>query len=219
MSEAKFQQAKIAKKQAELNLEHTTIRSPITGTVIARHANIGQVNAPSLFLLAKDLSHVVVEASVNEADIGDIHTGQQASFTVDSCRDLRFPGKVTLIRNDAAMVASVVTYTVLVEAENRDGKLRPGMTAKLQFEVAHAADVVMVPDQALHWRPTWEQITPSARSKFVQPAARKPKPSDTDDDEPDADEPPIDVHDPTVWVRGKTVWSVRFRSSWAYPTA
>ncbi len=115
MSEAKVEQAKVAKKQAEINLEYTTIRSPVDGTVIARRVNVGQtvvaeLNAPSLFLLAKDLSRMLVWAAVNEADIGDIHVGQKVTFKVDAYRDQTFTGKVSQIRLDASLVASVVTY-------------------------------------------------------------------------------------------------------------
>jgi len=107
MSEAKLQQAKIAKKQAEINLGYTTITSPVDGVVIDRRVNVGQtmvvgLNAPSLFLMAKDLSHMLVRGAVNEADIADIHVGQKVTFKVDAYRDRTFVGKVSQIRLNAS---------------------------------------------------------------------------------------------------------------------
>jgi HlyD family secretion protein len=204
MSEAKVEQAKSAKKQAEINLDYTTIRAPVDGTVIARRVNVGQtvvagLNAPSLFLLARDLGRMRVWAAVNEADIADVHVGQKATFKVDAYRDQTFKGTVAQIRLDAGMAASVVTYGVVVDADNPDGKLLPYMTAKLQFEVARRNDVVKIPDQALRWRPTWEQITPSARAGLTAPAPRKAPAAENGESE--AEEPAVDTGRPTVWVR------------------
>ena len=144
MAEAKLDQAKIAAKQAEINLTYTTIPSPIDGIVIDRRVNVGQtvvagMNAPSLFLLAKDLSHMRVWAAVNEADIGEIKVGQKVTFTVDAYRDRTFTGKVSQIRLTPVSSTNVVTYGVMVDVDNADGKLLPYMTAKLQFEVAPPA--------------------------------------------------------------------------------
>jgi HlyD family secretion protein len=206
MSEAKVEQAKSAKKQAEINLDYTTIRSPVNGTVIARRVNVGQtvvagLNAPSLFLLARDLSRMQVWAAVNEADISEVHVGQKVTFKVDAYRDQVFTGKVSQIRLDASMVSSVVTYGVVVDADNTDGKLMPYMTAKLQFEVARRSDVPLIPDQALRWRPTWEQISPSARAGLSPPAPRKAQSTEEQEGESETDEPTVDVATPTVWVR------------------
>jgi HlyD family secretion protein len=203
MSEAKVEQAKSAKKQAEINLEYSTIRSPVNGTVIDRRVNVGQtvvagLNAPSLFLLARDLSRMQVLASVNEADIGGIEVGQKVTFKVDEYRDRTFNGKVSQIRLNASMAASVVSFAVVVDADNSDGKLMPYTTAKLQFEVAHRSKALLIPDQALRWRPTWEQITPSARAGLTPPPKRNPR-AESDGD-PDADEPTVEVATPTAWV-------------------
>ena len=180
MSEAKVQQAASAKKEAEINLDYTTIRSPADGTIIARRVNVGQtvvagLNAPSLFLLARDLSRMQVWAEVNEADIGDVHAGQKVLFKVDdvSCRDRTFTGKVAQIRLDASMESSVVSYAVIVDVDNTDGKLKPYMTAKLQFEVQQRVNVRRVPEQALRWRPVWDEITPSARGGFTRHHGRQ----------------------------------------------
>jgi HlyD family secretion protein len=208
MSEARVEQAKSAKEEAEISLNYSTIRSPVNGTVIARRVNVGQtvvagLNAPSLFLLARDLSRMRVRAEVNEADIADVHVGQKVTFKVDAYREQTFKGTVSQIRLDASMAASVVTYGVVVDADNTDGKLLPYMTAKLQFEVARRTDVLLVPDQALRWRPTWNQITPSARAGLTAPAPRNLRPGEDNDGESEADEPTVEISTPTVWVRAE----------------
>ena len=206
MSEARVEQAKSVKKQAEINLDYTTIRAPVDGTVIARRVNVGQtvvagLNAPSLFLLARDLSHMQVWAAVNEADIGNVFIGQKVTFKVDRCPDQTFNGKVSQIRLDASMASSVVTYGVVVDVDNTDGKLMPYMTAKLQFEVARRSNVLLIPDQALRWRPTWEQLTPAARGGLPAPAPRKLRPGEDKDGDNEADEATVDFGGPTAWER------------------
>ncbi len=170
--------------------------------------NVGQtvvagLNAPSLFLLARDLSRMQVWAEVNEADIGNVHVGQKVSFKVDdvSCRDRTFTGKVAQIRLDASMESSVVSYAVIVDVDNTDGQLKPYMTAKLQFEVQQRVNVPRVPEQALRWRPAWDEVTPSARGGLTRPAAAKVKRGDDKDASGDSDEPTVDPGGPTVWVR------------------
>ena len=205
MAEAKLEQAKIATKQAEINLGYTTIRSPVDGVVIDRRVNVGQtvvagLNAPSLFLLAKDLSHMLVWAAVNEADIGDINVGQKVTFKVDAYRDRTFTGKVSQIRLNASLLQNVVTYGVVVDVDNTDGKLLPYMTAKLQFEVARRSNAILVPNQALRWQPTWEQISPSARAG-LDAAQRTASPAGGATEAPSDDaEPTVDLGSPTVWV-------------------
>ena len=201
MAEAKCKQAEIASKQAEINLGYTTIRSPVDGEVIDRRVNVGQtvvagMNAPSLFLLAKDLSRMLVWAAVNEADIGEIKIGQKVTFKVDAYRDRIFTGKVSQIRLNASQQQNVVIYGVVVDVDNTDGMLLPYMTAKLQFAVDRRSDVVLVPNQALRWQPTWEQVTPSARVDLTRPVA-----SETRSNARSADlEPRVDRGSPTVWV-------------------
>ena len=107
---------------------------------------------------------MLVWAAVNEADIGDIQVGQTATFTVDAYHGRTFSGKVSQIRLNASLQQNVVTYGVIVEVENADGKLLPYMTAKLQFEVARRRNAVLVPNQALRWQPTWVQISKICRS-------------------------------------------------------
>jgi HlyD family secretion protein len=201
MAEARVEQAKIAVKQAEINLGYTTITSPIDGVVIDRCVNVGQtvvagMNAPKLFLLAKDLSRMLVWAAVNEADIGQIKVGQKVTFKVDAYRDEVFTGKVSQIRLNASLNQNVVMYGVVVDVDNTEGKLLPYMTAKLQFTVASRSKVLCVPNQALRWQPTWEQISPSARENLNQPVADTTKPTKKNADT----ELRVDRGSPTVWV-------------------
>ena len=207
MAEAKLEQAKIAKTQAEIHLSYTTISSPVDGIVIDRRVNVGQtvvagMNAPSLFLLAKDLSRMLVWAAVNEADIGDIHVGQTVTFTVDAYHQRTFSGTVSQIRLNASLQQNVVTYGVIVDVDNSDGMLLPYMTAKLQFEVVRRKEAVLVPNQALRWQPSWKQITPLARKDLAPPSKENVGDRGEFDDAADDEEPTIKVNAPTVWVVG-----------------
>lgn len=170
---AKIEQAKAAMRQAEINLGYTVIRSPIDGIVIDRRVNVGQtviagLDAPSLFLIAKNLEQMQVWAAVNEADIGQIYTGQKVTFRVDAYREQLFTGKVSQIRLNASMTHNVVTYGVIVQVDNPDGKLLPYMTANLQFEVDRRDQVRLVPNQALRWKPSLELVAPDAREEAAQ---------------------------------------------------
>jgi HlyD family secretion protein len=206
MSAARLDQAQIALRQAEINLGYTSICSPVDGVVISRRVNVGQtvvagLNAPSLFLLAKDLRHMVVWSAVNEADIGDIRIGQTVTFKVDAYRERTFTGQVSQIRLDASLQSSVVTYGVVVDVENKDEKLLPYMTAKLQFEVARRSNVTLIPNQALRWRPTWEQVSPSARAGLKRPAVAKARSvEENKGDEDEDNEPKVDLGSPAVWM-------------------
>jgi HlyD family secretion protein len=205
MAEAKREQAKVAARQADINLGYTTIRAPVDGVVIDRRVNVGQtvvagLNAPSLFLLAKDLRQMLVWAAVNEADIGDIHIGQKVNFKVDAYRDRTFAGTVSQIRLNASLMQNVVTYGVVIDVENTDGVLLPYMTAKLQFELVRRPAVLLVPNQALRWRPTWEQISPAARAGLKRPTAEKARKHDDDIQLEEDAEPRVEVNAPTVWV-------------------
>jgi HlyD family secretion protein len=156
-------QAEATLRRAKQNLSYCTIVSPVKGVVIDRRVNIGQtvvssLNAPSLFLLAKDLNRLQVWVSVNEADIGRIKPGQPANFTVDAHPGEVFPGKVGKIRLNATMTQNVVTYTVEVDTDNSGGKLFPYLTANVTFIVGERKDVLLVPNAALRWMPTEEQV-------------------------------------------------------------
>jgi HlyD family secretion protein len=158
-------QAEANLRRASKNLDYCTIKSPVKGVIIDRRVNIGQtvvasLNAPSLFLIAKDLKRLQVWASVNEADIGNIRPGQPVTFTVDAHPGVVFPGEVGKVRLNATMTQNVVTYTVEVITDNSDGTLIPYLTANLKFMVAERRDVLLVPNAALRWAPQPEQIAP-----------------------------------------------------------
>ena len=163
-------QAQASLDRAGRNLSYCTITSPVKGVIIDRRVNIGQtvvssLNAPSLFLLAKDLHRMQVWVSVNEADIGNIHPGQPVSFTVDAFPGLTFQGEVGKIRLNATMTQNVVTYTVEVITDNSNGKLLPYLTANVQFELGRRTGVLLAPNAALHWTPSGpEQIAPEFRA-------------------------------------------------------
>jgi HlyD family secretion protein len=173
-AQAQIAQAEAAGQRAQQNLDYCTIRSPVKGVIIDRRVNTGQtvvasLNAPSLFLLAKDLTHMQVWVAVNEADIGKIHAGQPVSFTVSAFPDQTFRGTVGKVRLNASMTQNVVTYTVEVLTDNSSGQLLPYLTADVQFEQARQDGVLMAPNAALRWMPTTEQIAPDART--FQPAS------------------------------------------------
>jgi len=161
-------------RRAQQNLDYCTIVSPVKGVIVDRRVNIGQtvvssLSAPSLFLIAKDLTRIQVWASVNEADIGNIHPGQPVTFTVDAYPGATFHGEVGKIRLNATMTQNVVTYTVEVNTDNADGKLLPYLTANLKFMVAERKNVLLVPNPALRWVPRPEQIA----TAFRQPPKRE----------------------------------------------
>lgn len=148
---------------AETNLGYTIIKSPVEGTILARRVNIGQTvvasfNAPSLFLIAKDLRRMQVWASVNEADIGALEVGTPVSFSVDAFPDDTFHGVVEQVRFDASMTQNVVIYTVVVSTNNADLKLLPYLTANVTFEVNRRENVLTVPQGALRYEPRSELI-------------------------------------------------------------
>ena len=166
-------------EEARVNLGYTTIRSPVAGVILDRRVNIGQtvvasLNAPSLFLIAKDLSRMEIWASVNEADIGAINVGHPARFTVAPFPDKDFLGKVSQIRLNASMVHNVVTYTVVIDVDNADGKLLPYLTARVQFQVDERPRVLLVPNVALRFRPGAGFIAPASPSPRPDPSAGGP---------------------------------------------
>ncbi len=168
----------VASAEAVLNRSRTylgycTIRSPVDGVIIDRRVNIGQtvvasLNAPSLFLIAKDLKKMQVWVAVNEADIGQIYPKQRVNFTVDAYPHEQFVGEVGKIRLNASMVQNVVNFTVEVNTDNSDGKLLPYLTANVNFEVAKHENVLTVPNAALRYKPSAKElIVPEARAEFA----------------------------------------------------
>ena len=183
MAEQAKKQAEANLREAEVNLGYTRITSPVEGVIVDRRVNQGQtvvasLNAPSLFLIAKDLKRIQIWASVNEADIGSIRDGQRATFTVDAYPKERFVGTVYQTRLNATMTNSVVTYTVVVDTDNSDLRLKPYMTANLEFETGEVKDALVVPNAALRWRPKTELIVPDARTAYAKAKRSADKYSD-----------------------------------------
>jgi HlyD family secretion protein len=159
--EADLKQAQAQLQSAAVDLSNTTIRAPIDGVVIARTIDVGQtvaasLQAPQLFLIANDLSQMQVETRIDEADIGRIRPGLPVTFTVDAYPDLEFKGQVTQVRLEPIVEQGVVTYTTVIRTQNKDLRLRPGMTANVSVLVALKDDVMKVPSAALRFHPPAE---------------------------------------------------------------
>ena len=157
-SKAQVEQAKAALELAETNLRYTTIRSPVNGTVISRNVDVGQtvaasLQAPTLFTIAKDLTKMQVDTNVSEADVGRITVGQDSTFTVDAYPGRIFRGRVSEVRNAPVIIQNVVTYDVVILVDNKDLKLKPGMTANVSVMIAHREGVLKIPNAALRFRP------------------------------------------------------------------
>jgi len=175
-AELKTAQATLAQREAQLasakvDLARTQIRAPVDGVVIKRSVAVGQtvaasLQAPELFVIAKDLRDMQVETSVDEADVGRIQVGQRATFTVDAFPGRSFSGEVQQIRKAAQTVQNVVTYTVLVTANNESGQLMPGMTANVRIVTDTRDSVLKVPNAALRYRPPGESpVAPTDAGK------------------------------------------------------
>jgi HlyD family secretion protein len=158
MKQASLAQAHAELEDAEVNLGYTDIVSPVDGIVLSRNVNVGQTVAatfqtPTLFLIAQDLTQMQVNADVSESDIGQVRKGQIARFYVDAYPDRVFAGRVRQVRNSPMSVQNVVTYDVVIEVDNGDLALRPGMTATVTLITETKADVLKVPLRALRFRP------------------------------------------------------------------
>jgi HlyD family secretion protein len=159
-------QAVVAQRSAQLasarvDLARTEIRAPVDGVVIKRSVDVGQtvaasLQAPELFVIARDLRDMQVETSIDEADVGRIRVGQRATFTVDAFPGRTFAGEVRQVRKSAQTVQNVVTYTVLVSAANPDGQLMPGMTANVRVVTDTRESTLKVANAALRFRPPGE---------------------------------------------------------------
>ncbi len=155
---AQVQQKEAALTVAQTNLDYTTIHAPIDGTVIARNVDVGQtvaasLQAPTLFTIAQDLTKMQVYASTDESDVGMIKKGQVVTFKVDAFPRDTFTGRVSQIRMNATTVQNVVTYNTVIDFDNPDLKLFPGMTAYITIPVASASNVLHVPNGALRYKP------------------------------------------------------------------
>jgi HlyD family secretion protein len=155
---ATVEQTKAEVDIAKSNLLNATIRSPIDGIVISKNINVGQSvttgqNSPPLFVIAEDLSSMNVIAHISESDIGKIEVGQDAVFTVNAYPNEEFSGKLEQIRSEPIVSNNVVTYDVVIRAQNKELKLKPGMTAEVRILVAHRDDTLRVPRAALRFVP------------------------------------------------------------------
>jgi HlyD family secretion protein len=147
-----------AVRKATVDVQRCTITAPIDGVVISRSVDVGQtvaasLSAPTLFVIANDLTKMQINASVAEADIGGVEVGQGVDFTVDAFPSQRFHGRVVQVRNSPVTVQNVVTYDTIIEVANPELKLKPGMTANVSIVVAGREDVLTVPNAALRFRP------------------------------------------------------------------
>jgi len=155
---AQKQQKQAALTVAQTNLDYTTIRAPINGTVIARNVDVGQtvaasLQAPTLFTIAQDLTKMQVYASTDESDVGMIKNGQVVTFKVDAFPRDTFTGRVSQIRMNATTVQNVVTYNTVIDFDNPELKLFPGMTAYITIPVASTSNALRVPNGALRYKP------------------------------------------------------------------
>ena len=161
LKKAQVEQNQAALDSAETELRYTKIISPVDGIVVSKEVEVGQTVAasfqtPTLFNVAEDLTKMQIEASVVEADIAKVKNGQTVEFSVDSFPDEVFIGKVTQVRNEAINTSNVVTYEVIIEVDNKDFKLKPGMTANVEIITAQKKDVFLVPNKALRFYVTDE---------------------------------------------------------------
>jgi HlyD family secretion protein len=158
LDEATIQQRQAALAAAQVNLDYTSIISPVDGVVVSRSIDVGQTVAasfqtPTLFLIAKDLTKMQVDTNVSESDVGGAKVGQKAFFTVESHPNKIFWGQVTQLRQAPITVQNVVTYDVVVSVDNPDLQLLPGMTANTRIITDERKDVLRVPLQALRFSP------------------------------------------------------------------
>jgi HlyD family secretion protein len=162
-AKAQIAQSQAALSSSETNLHYTNIISPVDGIVVSRNVDVGQTVAasfqtPTLFSIAQDLTKMQIDTSVDEADIGKVKTGQEVDFTVDAYPDITFKGKVWQIRNAPITVQNVVTYDVVIQVNNPDLKLKPGMTANVSIIVDRKKDVLKIPNAALRFKPSGKSV-------------------------------------------------------------
>jgi HlyD family secretion protein len=157
-TQAQVKQAEAAMQLTQIDLNNTYIKAPVDGVVVARNVDVGQtvaasLSAPTLFLIAQDLTKMQVDTNVSEADVGRVKVGQAATFTVDAYPGRVFRGTVTAVREAPINVQNVITYDVVIGVSNADLKLFPGMTANVKIMVDQRPNVLKVPNGALRYRP------------------------------------------------------------------
>ena len=177
-SNAQLKQTQAALDQSRVNLRYAIIRAPFDGVVISRDVDVGQTVAssfqtPKMFSIANDLKRMQVEASVDEADIGQIIVDQDVTFTVDAYPDEKFQGSVSQIRLSPITVQNVVTYTVIIDVPNPDLKLRPGMTATVSILVNKRENVLRVPTLAIRFQPPQEVLEKMGEEESKQSSVKQ----------------------------------------------
>jgi HlyD family secretion protein len=192
-------QAKADRDMAATNLAFTRITSPIDGIVVSRNVDVGQTvaaafQAPTLFLIANDLTKMQILANIDEADVGKVHEGLAAKFTVDAYPGETFTGVISQVRQAPNTIQNVVTYQGVISAPNPDRKLRQGMTASVTITTAHKDDVLRVPNAALRWKPEEAPVAsdaaPGAARAATPPQARNPSAAARGAREPGAQQGP-----------------------------
>ena len=163
-AEAQVTQAQASLNQNEVNLQHTVIEAPIDGLVISRSVDVGQtvaasMQAPTLYILAADLTKMQVVANLDESDVGRIRPGQRVTFRVDAYPNEQFVGSVSQVRLEPKVQQNVVTYATVIDVPNDELKLKPGMTANVNVEIARSNNVLRIPNAALRFRPTNDMYT------------------------------------------------------------
>jgi HlyD family secretion protein len=166
VAQAGVKSAQVTLQRAQQNLSYTNIYAPINGVVVERNVDVGQtvaasLSAPQIFLIAQDLSQMQILASVDESDISSIKQGQEVKFTVQSYPGRTFTGSVEQVRLQSKTTDNVVSYTAVVTVQNPDGQLLPGMTATVEFVTGSAKNVLTVPNAALRFKPTAEELAAS----------------------------------------------------------
>jgi len=189
-------QAQVQTREAQVtstkvDLERCRIIAPIDGIVIDRKVDVGQtvaasLNAPVLFMIANDLTKMQINASVAEADIGSVEEGLEVKFTVDAFPGREFPGRVTQVRNAPVTVQNVVSYDTIIEVNNADGKLKPGMTANVNIITAKKEGAVRLPNSALRFKPPTPPPAATGDAPKTVDATAKGAPSDSIPQTPDA---------------------------------
>lgn len=203
-AQAQVDQKRAAVAQAQVDLDHTSIRAPVAGTVVSRNVDVGQtvaatLQAPVLFTLAENLAKMELHVDVDEADVGRVREGQSATFTVDAFPDRTFLARIAQVRYGAKTVSGVVTYETVLTLDNSDLSLRPGMTATAVITVQKVENAVLVPNAALRFSPkAGQQQAPTSGGGFLQKILPGPPPM-----------PPKTRGDATGDSRRPQVWMLR----------
>ena len=178
---AQVKQATATLQQAQIDLDHTYITAPVDGTVVSRQVSVGQtvaasLSAPTLFEIAQDLTKMQVDTNVDEADIGRVQVGQQATFTVDAYPSRVFRGAVMAIRKAPINTQNVITYDVVIGVSNEDLKLFPGMTANVKILVDHVDNTLKIPNAALRFKPADSAPAATAKTRGQRSGSRQGNP-------------------------------------------